>query len=89
MAAPQRCCRHVTSLAPAGFHGHLIRERKQNMPDIPDVPPELSVNCEVIAYRGEGVQIYQCTRDGRWAFQSPRASLYDDGRLAAGRGCLP
>ena len=54
------------------------------MPDIPDIPPELSVTCEKIAYRGEGVQIYQCTPDGRWAFQSPRASLYDDnGNLAA------
>jgi hypothetical protein len=53
------------------------------MPDIPDIPPELSVNCDRIAYRGEGVQIYQCT-GGRWAFQSPRASLYDDdGNLAA------
>jgi hypothetical protein len=53
------------------------------MPDIPDIPPELSVNCDRIAYRGEGVQVYQCTQ-GRWAFQSPRASLYDDdGNLAA------
>lgn len=54
------------------------------MPDIPEIPPELSVTCDRIAYRGEGVQIYQCTPDGRWAFQSPRASLYDDnGGLAA------
>ena len=54
------------------------------MPDIPtDIPPELIVNCERIAYQGEGVQIYQCTGGG-WAFQSPRASLRDDkGNLAA------
>jgi hypothetical protein len=55
------------------------------MPDYPtNIPPELSVTCEAIAYQGEGVQIYQCTPEGRWAFQSPRASLRDDnGNLAA------
>lgn len=49
-----------------------------------DIPPELSVEYDRVAYRGQGVQIYQCGPDGKWLFQAPRASLYDDeGNLLA------
>jgi hypothetical protein len=50
-----------------------------------DIPPELSVEYDRVAYRGQGVQIYQCgPPDGTWIFQAPRASLYDDdGHLVA------
>ena len=54
------------------------------MTTITDIPPELRVEYDRVAYRGQGVQIYQCGPDGKWLFQAPRASLYDDdGHLVA------
>lgn len=49
-----------------------------------DIPPELRVEYDRVAYQGRGQQIYQCGPDGKWLFQAPRASLYDDeGNLVA------
>jgi hypothetical protein len=48
------------------------------MTTISDIPPELRVELDSVSYRGEGVQIYQCGPDGKWLFQAPRASLFDD-----------
>lgn len=54
------------------------------MTTISDIPPELKVEFDRVAYQGKGVQIYQCGLDGNWLFQAPRASLYDDdGNLVA------
>lgn len=54
------------------------------MTAISDIPPELEVEFDRVAYQGRGTQIYQCGPGGKWLFQAPRASLYDDeGNLAA------
>jgi hypothetical protein len=51
--------------------------KEKAMTPISDIPPELRVELDSVAYRGEGVQIYQCD-GGKWRFQAPRASLFDD-----------
>ena len=59
-------------------------ERKEAMTTISDIPPELKVEFDRVAYQGKGEQIYQCGPDGKWLLQAPRANLYDDeGNLVA------
>jgi hypothetical protein len=54
------------------------------MTTISDIPPELKVEFDSVAYQGKGVQIYQCRPDGKWLFQAPLANLFDDeGNLVA------
>jgi Protein of unknown function (DUF3455) len=53
-------------------------ERKEAMTTITDIPPELGVEYDRVAYQGKGAQIWQCGLNGNWLFQAPRASLYDD-----------
>jgi Protein of unknown function (DUF3455) len=53
------------------------------MTTISDIPPELKVEFDSVAYQGKGEQIYQCA-DGKWLLQAPLANLSDDeGNLAA------
>jgi Protein of unknown function (DUF3455) len=62
----------------------IRKVRNEVMTTISDIPPELNVEYDRVAYQGKGVQIYQCGPDGKWLFQAPRASLYDDdGHLVA------
>jgi hypothetical protein len=58
--------------------------RKEAMTAVSDIPPELKIEFDSVAFQGKGAQIYQCGPDGKWLFQAPRASLYDDeGKLVA------
>lgn len=54
------------------------------MTTITDIPPELKVEFDSVAYQGKGEQIYQCGPDGKWVLQAPLAKLYDEeGNLVA------